>query len=47
MSKPLILVAVRRGRIGPPAGTVARLLGREPRSFDDWLHEHLTGFKAG
>jgi uncharacterized protein YbjT (DUF2867 family) len=39
--------AVRQGRISPPTDTIARLLGREPRSFDQWVREHLTELQAG
>jgi uncharacterized protein YbjT (DUF2867 family) len=39
--------AVRQGRILPPTDTIARLLGRPPHSFDQWLQEHLMDFRAG
>jgi uncharacterized protein YbjT (DUF2867 family) len=34
--------AVRQDRVAPPTDTVAHLLGRPPRSFDEWVQEHLA-----
>jgi uncharacterized protein YbjT (DUF2867 family) len=39
--------AVRQGWVSPPTDTIARVLGREPRSFDQWVREHLTELRAG
>ena len=35
---------VRDGSIYPPTSTIAELLGRPPRSFDDWLRDHAGAF---
>lgn len=37
--------AVRQGLIDPPTDTVARLLGREPHSFDEWVQQNLAEFR--
>jgi uncharacterized protein YbjT (DUF2867 family) len=39
-----MFVAVRNGKIFPPTSTVAELLGRPARSFDDWARDHATAF---
>lgn len=35
---------VKDGKIYPPTSTIAELLGRPPRSFDDWLWDHASAF---
>ena len=35
---------VKDGKIYPPTSTIAELLGRPPRSFDDWLRDHASAF---
>ena len=35
---------VKDGKIYPPTSTIAELLGRPPRSFDDWLRGHASAF---
>ncbi len=37
-------VAVREGKFFPPTSAVANLLGRPPRSFDDWAKAHAAAF---
>ena len=32
---------VRAGKVYPPTATMAELLGRPPRSFDDWVGAHV------
>lgn len=34
--------AVRQGRIYPPTDTFAGLLGRAPRTFDEWVQDNLA-----
>lgn len=36
---------VKDGKIYPPTPTLAELLGRAPRSFDDWVRDHTDAFK--
>ena len=38
--------AVREGRISNVTDTVQRILGREPRSFDQWVSENVNEFAA-
>lgn len=38
--------AAKDGKIYPPTATMADLLGRAPRSFDDWVRDHV-GALAG
>ncbi|WP_339928517.1 SDR family oxidoreductase [uncultured Brevundimonas sp.] len=33
---------VKGGRVYPPTQTIAELLGRAPRSLDDWVRDHLS-----
>ena len=33
---------VKAGKIYPPTPTMAELLGRPPRSFDDWVRDHVS-----
>ncbi len=33
---------VKDGKIYPPTSIMAELLGRAPRSFDDWVHDHAS-----
>jgi len=35
---------VRNGKIYPPTSAVADLLGRQPRSFDEWARDHAAAF---
>lgn len=35
---------VKDGKIYPPTSTIAELLGRPPRNFDDWLRDHASAF---
>lgn len=35
---------VRNGKIYPPTSAVRDLLGRPPRSFDDWARDHVAAF---
>ena len=35
---------VKNGKVYPPTSTMADLLGRAPRSFDDWLRDHASAF---
>jgi len=37
-----MFVAVKDGKVFPPTTTVANLLGRAPRSFDDWARDHAA-----
>jgi uncharacterized protein YbjT (DUF2867 family) len=37
--------AVRQGLVDPPTDTVARLLGREPHSFEQWVQDHVAEFR--
>lgn len=34
--------AAKDGKIYPPTRTMADLLGRPPRSFDDWVRDHVS-----
>jgi uncharacterized protein YbjT (DUF2867 family) len=38
--------AVRNGKIYPPTSAVADLLGRPPRSFDDWVRDNAAALAA-
>jgi uncharacterized protein YbjT (DUF2867 family) len=40
-----MFVAVRNGKVYPPTSAVADLLGRPPRSFDDWVRDHAPAFQ--
>jgi uncharacterized protein YbjT (DUF2867 family) len=42
----VIRLPVGEGRVSPLTDAIARLLGREPYSFDQWVREHLTQFRA-
>lgn len=33
---------VKGGKVYPPTRTMAELLGRAPRSFDDWVRDHVS-----
>lgn len=35
---------VKDGKIYPPTATIGELLGRPPRTFDDWLRDHVSAF---
>jgi uncharacterized protein YbjT (DUF2867 family) len=35
---------VKDGKIYPPTSTIKEVLGRAPRSFDDWLRDHASAF---
>jgi uncharacterized protein YbjT (DUF2867 family) len=37
---------VKEGKVYPPTPTVAELLGRQPRSFDDWVRDHAAALRA-
>jgi (4-alkanoyl-5-oxo-2,5-dihydrofuran-3-yl)methyl phosphate reductase len=39
-----MFAAVREGKVYPPTNTVAELLGRPPRSFDDWARANAAAF---
>jgi uncharacterized protein YbjT (DUF2867 family) len=41
----IFFAAVRDGKIYPPTSAVADLLGRPPRSFDDWAKDHAAAFR--
>jgi uncharacterized protein YbjT (DUF2867 family) len=34
--------AAKDGKVYPPTRTMADLLGRSPRSFDDWVRDHVS-----
>ena len=38
--------AVRQGRAYPPTDTIERLLGRAPRSFDQWVQDNLAELRG-
>jgi uncharacterized protein YbjT (DUF2867 family) len=38
--------AVRQGQVYPPTDTIQRLLGRQPRRFDDWIAGHLRELRG-
>jgi uncharacterized protein YbjT (DUF2867 family) len=38
--------AVRKGQVYPPTDTIKRLLGRQPRRFDDWVTGHLRELRG-
>ncbi len=38
--------AVRAGKIYPPTTTLAELLGRPPRSFDEWVRDNVSAFRG-
>jgi uncharacterized protein YbjT (DUF2867 family) len=37
--------AIREGRLAEVTDTVARVLGRPPRTFAHWVREHVTAFR--
>jgi uncharacterized protein YbjT (DUF2867 family) len=41
----IFFAAVRQGKSFPPTSAVADLLGRPPRSFDDWARDHAAAFR--
>jgi uncharacterized protein YbjT (DUF2867 family) len=41
----VFFAAVREGKIFPPTSAVADLLGRPPRSFDEWARDNAAAFQ--
>lgn len=41
-----VIAALRKGGGEQVTGTVAQVLGRAPRSFEDWCREHADAFRA-
>jgi hypothetical protein len=37
---------VKLEKIYPPTPTIAELLGRQPRSFDDWVRDHASALRG-
>ena len=40
-----IYKAIREGRLAAATDTVERVLGRKPRTFDQWVQENIVVFQ--
>jgi len=40
------MTAIKNGKVYAPTGTIQALLGRPPRSFDDWARDHAAALSA-